>query len=590
MNSQESAIKLSGQPTPTINTIPLRYADFANLAEALDYAATGTTGANFYAGGKLATVLTYAELREQATALACKLASLKLPRGSCIAIVGETAPYFLRFFFACQYMGLVPVALPASINLGGHAAYVEKLKGMLTSCGARVAVCSESFAGFLGEASESLDLVMQGTPEVFDELAPVDISEITPTQPDEISYMQFTSGSTGFPKSAMIKAHALMANIQGSVKSGVQMVEDDRFSSWLPFYHDMGLIGCLLTVVSSQRSIDYLDTREFAMRPRRWLELMHQNKGTVAYAPPFGYDLCARRVRPSDVENYDLSHWRVAGVGAEPIHPSVLDSFAETFEPTGFRKDSFVPSYGMAENTLAISFSPLREGVKVDWIDPDDLTDNLKVTPVAKGTGRGFVRCGKPMPHHKIKIVNDDDVELSEKEVGRILIHGPSLMTGYYKRPEETAKVLFEDNWYDTGDVGYLVDGEVVITGRHKDMIIINGRNIWPQDIEAIAEKQLKVRTRDASAFGLTQEDGTEVAVVVVQTNMLHTEENKVLEAQIRRQVYEELGVVCLVELVPRHTLPRTSSGKLSRSATRIGYLERLAQKEGDGSSRKAAV
>jgi len=566
-----------GVATPTVNTVPLRHGDFATLAEALDYAAAGVTGANFYAGGKLVTALPYRTLRKQATELAHRLATLGLPRGSRLAIVAETNADFLRFFFACQYAGLVPVALPSSVNLGGHDAFVHKLNGMLQAADASIAVASDGFLGLLGEAVQGLKLAMWGAPAAFDALARDDAA-LKPLTADEIAYLQFTSGSTGTPKAAMIPGHALMANLQGSAGPGLGLRDDDRFVSWLPFYHDMGLVGCLLTVMAAQRSIDYLDTREFAMRPRRWLELMSQSKATIAYSPPFGYDMCARRVRPGDIASYDLSHWRVAGIGAEPIHPEVPARFAEMLAPAGFNANALVPSYGMAEASLAVSFSPVGKGIVVEWIDADELSENLLAVPAVEGTGTGFVRCGGPLPGHELEIWNDAGEHLADLHVGRIMVRGPSVMSGYFRQPEKTASVLADDGWLDTGDIGYVVDGEVVVTGRHKDMIIVNGRNIWPQDIEHIVERQPELRSQDASAFSVPGPSGAEVAVVVVQCNTVDPEAREALVHRIRRELIEELGITCLIELVPRHTLPRTSSGKLSRSATRRGYLERRAQ------------
>lgn len=562
-----------------MNTVPMRRSDFATLAEVLDYAARGVTGANFHAGGKLVTALPYRTLRTQALDLAQRLSTLKLERGARLAIVAETTPDFLRFFFACQYIGLVPVALPSAVNLGGHEAYVYKLRGMLQACDASIAMASQAFVGFLREAVDGLDLAMWGEPSAFDALPKRDV-ELQPTGPDEIAYLQFTSGSTGTPKAAAITQRALLANSYGSINHGLEMREDDRFASWLPFYHDMGLVGCMLTVVAAQRSIDYLDTREFAMRPRRWLELMSASKATISYSPPFGYDMCARRVRPSDIASYDLSHWRIAGIGAEPILPGVPARFAELLAPTGFDARAFVPSYGMAEASLAVSFAPLRHGIVVDWIDPVDLAEHLLATPVPAGAGTSFVRCGGPMPGHGLKICDASGKSLPERHVGRILINGPSLMSAYFHQPAATAQVLSEDGWLDTGDVGYLVEGEVVVTGRHKDMIIVNGRNIWPQDIERIVERQPELRSQDASAFSVSGPDGTEIAAVVVQCNASDPETRAALVQRVRRQILEELGIACLIELVPRHTLPRTSSGKLSRSATRVGFLERQAMQQ----------
>lgn len=568
-------------PTPTESGVALRRADFHTLTDALDYAAQGETGANFHSGGRLVTALPYRVLREQALMLARRLGSLSLDRGARVALVAETNPDFLRFFFACEYAGLVPVALPSVVNLGGHAAYVHKLQGMLRSCGASAAMASSQFMPFLEEAGEGVGMVFSGTPEAFDALPERDV-EPHAAGPADIAYLQYTSGSTGFPKSAAISQQAVLANLFGAVNSGLDVRADDRFVSWLPFYHDMGLVGCMLSVMASQRSIDYLDTREFAVRPRRWLQLMTAMQATIAYSPPFGYELCNMRVHPADVAEYDLSHWRVAGIGAEPINPDVPKRFAELLAPAGFDARAFVPSYGMAESSLAISFSPLRKGVVVDWIDPVDLAEKFRATPVAAGTGHGFVRCGRALPEHELAVFNEEGNALPDHHVGEIRVRGPSVMDGYLGLPEQTRRVLSDDGWLDTGDIGYLVDDEVVVTGRRKDMIIVNGRNIWPQDIEHIVERQPELRPLDASAFGVPGTDGREVAVVVVQCNLVDPIARGNLVQRLRREIHEELGIQCLIELVPRHTLPRTSSGKLSRSATRIGYLERRQRERTD--------
>ncbi len=566
--------------TPTVNSLSLRRADFASLADALDYAAQGDTGANFYAGsGKLATVLPYRLLREQALVLARRLLSLRLERGGRLAIVAETNPDFLRFFFACQYAGLVPVALPASVNLGGHDAYVTRLRGLLQGCGASAAMASNHFLRFLREAAEGADLAFIGTPAAFDQL-PERESELRSSGPAETAYLQYTSGSTSFPRGVVITQHAVLSNLIGVVNHGLDIQADDRCVSWLPFYHDMGLVGCMLAPMATQRSIDYLDTRDFAMRPRRWLELMTSTRATISFSPPFGYDLCARRVRAEDVARYDLSAWRIAGIGAEPIRAELPDRFARLLAPAGFDHRAFVPCYGMAESSLAISFSRLRQGVIVDWIDADHLAENMRVIPAEAGASRvsGFVRCGAPLPGHEIAIRDDQGHPLPDLHVGRIKVRGPSVMSGYFGKPEQTRQALSPDGWLDTGDIGYLVDGSVVVTGRHKDMIIINGRNIWPQDIEHIAERQPELRSMDASAFFVLGPEDEEVPVVVVQCNISDPAEVRLLIQRLHREIREELGITCLIELVPRHTLPRTSSGKLSRAAAREDYLRRREQ------------
>lgn len=587
-----SEINVNLLPTPTQNNIALRRADFATLSDALDYAADGETGANFYAGsGKLAVVLPYSALRTQALVLARRLMGLKLKRGARLAIVAETNPDFLRFFFACQYAGLVPVALPASINLGGHEVYVNRLRGLLQACEASVALASNQFLALLKEAAADINLVFIGTPAAFEELPEQDI-ELQRSIPSEIAYIQYTSGSTSFPRGVVITQQAVMANLFGVANHGVCMHEDDRCLSWLPFYHDMGLVGCLLVLMATQRSVDYIDTRDFAMRPRRWLELMTRTRSTISFSPPFGYELCSRRIKPEDVPQYDLSNWRIAGIGAEPIHTQLTDRFAKLMAPAGFNPRAFLPCYGMAESSVAISFSPLGEGIFVDCVDADHLAENLRVNLADKDTKRvtKFVRCGRPLPEHEVSIQDENGVSLDELYVGRIKVRGPSIMSGYFKSPKQTRKVLSEDGWLDTGDLGYMVDGCIVVTGRHKDMIIINGRNIWPQDIELIVVQQPELRSMDVSAFCVPGPEDEDVAVVVVQCNISDDELGNALSHRIHRKIHEALGINCIIELVPRHTLPRTSSGKLTRSAARADYLKRQEAKNTAGSDDSNSV
>jgi len=571
-------------PTPTDSKVPLRTANFSNLAEALDYAATGSSGFNFYSGrGELRTVLTYTELQREARGLAKRLRGLRLDRGSRVAIVAETHPDFPRFFFACQYAGYTPVPLPASIHLGGHKAYVEQLRGLLEKSQAAIAVAPPEFLSFLVEAAQGLGLTLVGGPGTFDKL-PMLECELLPLQSEETAYLQYTSGSTRFPRGVMVSEAAVMHNLAGITKDGLKIRRGDRCVSWLPYYHDMGLIGFVLAPLASQLSVDYLSTRDFAMRPRVWLSMMTRNRGTISFAPPFGYELCSRRLRHDDKASYDLSAWRIAGVGAETIRAEVLESFVEKMAPFGFDGKSFVASYGMAECSLAVSFARIDIGIIVDEVDAEQLSEQQLAIPVTNisDTGRRtkkLVNCGPPLPGHEIQIRNECGELLPERHCGTIHVHGPSVMTGYLGDPVATAETLSEDGWLNTGDIGYLVAGTLVITGREKDMIIINGRNIWPQDLEFLAEQQPEVRPGDASAISIPAEDGSETAVMVVQYRETDTDKRNELAARIASVVREELGIDCTIELVSAHTLPRTSSGKLSRAGTRREYLKRQSEK-----------
>ena len=563
--------------TPTNHPLPFRAADFATLTEAMDYAAQGETGANFFTGrGAIYAAVSYRELREQALELAHKLLGLGLEKGSRVALVAETNPDFIRFFYACQYAGLIPVALPASIKVGAHLAYVAQLQRLLEASDAAIGVASEGYLPFLQEASEGLAMRMVDTAEAFDAL-PASEQPLPQVKPEDISYIQYTSGSTRFPRGVIIKHQTAMANLQGIIGHGLMMNGDDRMMSWLPFYHDMGLVGFMLVPMAAQVSIDYLDTREFAMRPRQWLNLMTKSRATISFAPSFGYDLCARRVRPNDLSDYDLSNWRVAGIGAEMIRPETLEFFAELLEPCGFDRRAFLACYGMAECTLGVSFSPLQTGFTTHHIDSDQLADNHRAVLLEEsdkpGRGRHFVNCGVPLPDFEVQIRDGEETVLDDWHSGVIYLRGPSVMSGYFNLPEESSHALDEDGWLNTGDIGYLVDGVLTITGRKKDLIIVHGRNIWPQDLEHIAEAEPEVRSGDAVSFSVPDHEGEELCVLLVQCRETDSKKRNNLVRRLTALMRLEMSLDCYVELVPIHSLPRTSSGKLSRAKARLDFI-----------------
>ncbi|MBX9916230.1 MAG: fatty acyl-AMP ligase [Nitrosomonas sp.] len=570
--------ELQLMPTPTLNTLTQQLAGFNTLTSALEYAAEGVTGYNFYdARGNLRSVLPYSALRHNARTLARRLSGFHLPRGSRVAIVADTSPEFVELFFACRYAGLVPFAMPIPVNLGSHAIYVQQLRGMLESSQASIALANIDYFGFLEEAvAEATHIQWAGTPGKLSELPALDV-ELQPNHPDETAYLQFTSGSTRTPRGVIITERALMCNLQGIVRNGLEIKPDDRSASWLPFYHDMGLVGLVLAPMVTQISVDYLATRDFAIRPLQWLRLISRNRCTVAFSQPFGLKLCTLRVRESDLKELDLSSWRAAGIGAEMIRPETLRNFAEKFASAGFDENAFLPCYGLAESTLAVTFSKIGEGCKSIQVDSKTLIDKrMAVRLQADGRKQNeFVNCGQPLPGHIVKIVDEDGEQLSEMMVGSVLMHGDSVMTGYYNNPEETNKALKPGNWLDTGDIGFLFEGDLYITGRRTDVIIVNGRNIRAQDIEELAEQQPEVRSREASAFGVNDEDGTTTIVLVIECRLTSVAERQSLTTRLQQLVYMAFGVNCVVELVPPHTLPRTSSGKLSRFAARQGYIQR---------------
>ena len=579
LDSKSSDIQaLAIKPTPTKNSQTQRLADFDTLTEALDFAASGTTGYNFYdAKGNLRSVLSYSVLREKSRVSAKRLLGLGLTSGERVAIVADTTPEFVELFFACRYAGLVPFAMPVPVNLGSHAVYVQQLRGILEGSQASAALANDDYINFLGEAAEGLQaLRWVGTPEQLTKL-PAPDKTLQRNHQSETAYLQYTSGSTRAPRGVIITERALMSNLKGIVRTGLEINPGDRAASWLPFYHDMGLVGMLMAPMVAQVSVDYLATRDFAIRPLQWLKLISRNRSTIAFSQPFGLKLCTLRVRKSDVENLDLSCWRAAGVGAEMIRPDILRNFAEKFAPAGFSINSFLPCYGLAESTLAVTFSNTGKGFQSIKVDAGTLIDK-KIAVRVQADGRKyneFVNCGSPLPDHTVKVIDDSEQELPDLRVGSVLMHGPSIMTGYFNSPEDTENILRPGDWLDTGDLGFLFEGNLYITGRRTDVIIVNGRNIRAQDVEELAEQQPEIRAREASAFSITDDNDITSIVLVIECRLTSTEERQSLINRLQRLVYMAFGVKSLVELVSPHTLPRTSSGKLSRYAARKGFIQR---------------
>jgi fatty-acyl-CoA synthase len=565
-------------PTPTVNRgLPFRTGGFRTLLEGLDYAAGGETGMNFYnSRGELERVLSYRELRERAADLATRLSGLGLARLERVAIVAETSPEFLLAFMACQFAGLVPVPLPLALSLGTHRTHVERLRGMLESSRAKVAIASEAYRGQLGEAAVGTLVGWIGTHAELAALPPSD-RPLGPLGPEDPCYVQYSSGSTSFPRGVLVTQKAITANARAIAEYGLALRPGDRCTSWLPLYHDMGLVGCCLTPVLTQVSVDYLATASFASRPLVWLKLLSATGGTISFAPTFGYELCARRVAANGVQGLDLSRWRVAGIGGEMIRPKALAEFAAVFAAAGFDARAFVPSYGLAEATLAVTFAPLGSGVRTDTVELGEAFERRRIAapagPRARRT-RAFAICGRPMPGYLIEIRDEHGRALPERRVGRVCIKGPSLMTGYDHNAEATRQVLLEDGWLDTGDMGYLVDGELVVTGRSKDLIIVNGRNIWPQDLEWAVERLPGVRPGDVAAFAVTGEDERERIVVVVQCRTSDPRQQAEFRRTVQAVINRQAGTECELVLAPPRSLTYTTSGKLSRAAARASYLE----------------
>ena len=595
MNKKFEVGQINLTPTPTESKdLPPCLADFKTLPEALDYAAGGEAGFNFYdVRGNLEDVWTYAAIREKALEQAQKLLSLDLQRGDKIGIVADMEPYFLTTFFACQYAGLMAVPLPVITGLGGRHGYEQQLENVLTKSRAKVAIGPENMQDYLHEATQNLKVKCL-TPTSLDALT-YQHTKLKPLLENDESHIQFSSGSTRHPKGIVISQKAMLNNAHSTINDGLKantFGRVERITSWLPFYHDMGLIGCMLTPICCQFSVDLLHTDSFARSPLQWLRLIAKNKSTFSFGPTFGYEICTRRVARLKDEALDLSSWRVAGIGGEMVHAQVLADFAKAYKPYGFNPNALTPSYGLAEATLAVSFSDIGQGVKSDMVEKEALLYDKAIPSktsdkVDSQNTRVFVSCGKPLPGYKVEI-RDDAHEgargdacgdggkvLPERHIGRVCLKTPSLMTEYFAEPEATAECVLGDGWLDTGDMGYLANGDLYLTGRKKDMIIMNGRNIWPQDMEWHAEQSVEaLRSRDTAAFSVPDNQGKEKAVILVQTRTTDPEKQVELIGQVHAAVYKNTGVDVDVALVPQRSLPYTTSGKLSRAKAKKSYLE----------------
>ncbi len=564
--------------TSSTHALPMRYADFPTLVEALDYAAQGSTGMNFYdRRNQLLAALEYRMLRRRAIMGARRLLSLNLSKGDRVALIAETSVGFVEAFFACQYAGLVAVPLAIPMGVGQLASYSDKLQGLLRSCKPAAIIISDEWLPLLSSANDDAPPTHILSHADLNALPEMDV-ELQPPSPDDIAYLQYTSGSTRFPRGVIITQRSVMANLQAISHDGIKLRAGDRCVSWLPFYHDMGLVGFVLTPMATQLSVDYLRTQDFAMRPMQWLKLISKNRGTVSVAPPFGYELCLRRSNDKELAELNLSSWRVAGVGAEPIPAELLSQFGEHFSKIHFNSKAFMSCYGLAENTLAVSFFQEASGSRVNEVDRDILEYEGKAVAPTKNTRAiaTFVNCGKALPNHRIEIRSDTGTPLLEREVGRIYISGPSLMSGYF-RDVASQQQIQATGWMDTGDLGYVLDGNLYVTGRKKDLIIIRGRNIWPQDIEYVAESEPEIRSGDAIAFVTTQEHDEGAKIILqIQCRVNSQERREQIVHSLTARIQSEFGIAVDIELLPPHSIPRTSSGKPARAEAKKRYLSAL--------------
>ena len=563
--------------TPTLDKLPRRLADFGTLGEALDYAASGIRGLNFHdARGTLTRAYPFSELRDDALVVGQRFLTLGIQPGDRIALVAETGAEFAAAFFGAVYAGAWPVPLPLPTSFGGREAYVDQLGVQLKSSDPILFLYPPELADFCKAAADQAGVASRD----WDTLGSVEPSaaDLPAAGPDDIAYLQYSSGSTRFPHGVAVTHHALLDNLHAH-GFGLKAELGDRVISWLPWYHDMGLVGCLLSPVAMQMSVDYLKTEDFARRPLAWLDMITRNPGTtISYSPTFGYDICSRRMSSQTraEDRFDLSRWRIAGNGADMIRPDVMQAFVDGFDAAGFKASAFCPSYGLAEATLAVSLMPPGEGIRLELVEENELSGGAQGDAGDDERPRRFraiVNCGKPIAGMTIEIRGPEGEILPDRGIGKVFVRGASVMHSYFRDEESTKACLSDDGWLDTGDMGYLSSGYIFIVGRAKDMIIINGRNHWPQDIEWAVEQLPGFKSGDIAAFAITGPSGEETPAVLVHCRVSDNEERGRLRDEIRERVRAITGITPVVELVPPRTLPRTSSGKLSRTKARNLYL-----------------
>lgn len=530
------------------------------MCAALDYASNGCTGLNFFDGrGQLAHVVPYSQLRAEAEAFARVLIERGIARGERLVLVADTSPAFCAAFFGAQYAGLIPVPVSPPIGMGAKASFIDQLKKQILATDAIGILAPEELQKFAESAARDTTARMveplSGLGRDVDQRIP-----LRPLQADEASYIQLSSGSTREPRGILIRQQQLMANIDASL-SAQSVCETDSGVSWLPLYHDMGLIGFVLAPMCSQRSVDLMSPYDFARRPLTWLSLISKRRASITYSPSFAFELVAKRAEKQSIDDLDLSCLRLAGVGADMIQPSALRRFADVFAGHGFDRRAFMASYGMAEVCVGLTFTSPFSGIRTD-----------AVRDAKTGHTRHFVVCGEVLPEHSVQIRDGAGASVGERQIGRLFARGPSVMRGYWGE-ESRRSDLAQTGWLDTGDLGYWKGREIVITGRAKDLMISNGRNIWPQDIEWAVESLPRIGQGACCAFSVDV-DACERIVVLVERSPTDDADRASLEGEIRQVVREASGVEAAVVLIARKPgLPRTSSGKMARAKAKEQFV-----------------
>ena len=546
------------------------------LPDALAHAADADAGYCFAAndGERLRS---YAELQATSLRIAASLRAAGLRRGDLVGLVLPDAEAFLTTLFGASIAGLIPASIHPPSPTSDLPRYFELTTSILRASGARAVVTNRALLPSFEDARRdcpdlSLILCADGLDGSSDSVRPDPGALEADRRPslDDIAFVQFTSGSSSAPKGVALTHANVSANIDAFLgPSAVAASTTDVGVSWLPLNHDMGLVGMALGALYTRRTCVLMPPEMFVRRPAEWLRAMTRHRATVSFAPNFAYDLCVRRVK--DLAGLDLSNWRVAGCGAEPVHPPTLAAFAEKFSPVGFRDTSFLPCYGLAEHVLAATFPPRGRRPRTETVSADALTERRVAVPHdGAGPSVALVSCGSALPGHRLQIVGADGVALADRHVGEILLAGPSVMLGYYKQDALTAQTI-RGGWLHTGDLGYLSGGELFVCGRAKDIIIVNGRKFHPQDLEWAVDALAGVRRGRVVAFGATASGHPDRVVIVAEPS--GTVAADVLTGAIRREISDLFGLyVDEVAIVRSGTVGRTTSGKVQRAATKARY------------------
>lgn len=516
-------------------------------------------------------IISYGELLKRSLQLAQGLRERGLKEGETVAIMQPTHPGFFYTFFGTLLAGGVPVPIYPPFRMHMLEEYAKTEARILNNAEVRILVTfhqAETLSRLLQTFVPSLKHVVT----VSDLMQTEELKHPFLARADNFAFIQYTSGSTSDPKGVLLTHQNLLANIRAYGKS-IHVSSDDVAVSWLPLYHDMGLIGMLFGSLFYGVPLVLMTPFSFLNHPERWLWAIHYHRGTISAAPNFAYELCVRKLDASQLEGLDLSSWRIAADGAEKVYPRTLEQFAEKFAKYGFDRKALMPVYGLAESSVALTIPPLNREFRIDHVNRKKFEEDRIAEPDNDKSSLEFVACGKPMEGHYIRILDDDGRELPERHVGNLQFQGPSSMQGYYHNPRATAAV-YHDGWIDTGDLAYIADGELFITGRRKDLIIKAGRNLYPAEIEELVGAVEGVRQGCVTAFGHTNgKNATEELVVVAETREKNKARREKITEEINSVIASALDIVPdSVVLVAPHIVPKTSSGKLQRAACKKMY------------------